>query len=221
MEVTGLVPGSARLLTPSPSHHGVPGARPPGQHRPLPQPCLAMPLGHQVSSSHSRGGPRHRRRQQRGHHFGLYTCPRRLSGSAPLNLQVRKVRMCGNPASMRVCGRSAVREAVREVRKAWRRTVRPAPPASGPKAPGSTSTSSGAPASLAGNTLPVWREDEPATAPHPGPAGHSSRSPRMEDRTRYTVHFSAPGGEALQPKCLPSVCRCPRSFSSRSAARSL
>ena len=85
----------------------------------------------------------------------------------------------------------------------------------------STSTNSAARSTLAASVSPTQRESEPATAPHPGPAGHSSRSPRIEDRTRYTVHFSAPGGEALQPKCLPSVCRCPRSFSSRRAARSL
>ncbi len=147
-----------------------------------------------------------------------------LRSALPLPVkQVRKVRKCGNPAFMRVCGRSAVREAVREVRKAWRLTVRLAPPAAGRQAPGVSTacTGSTARASLAGSSRPAQRESEPAAAPHPGPAVYSSRSPRIEDRTRYTVHFSAPGGEARQPKCLPSVCRCPRSFSRRRAARSL
>lgn len=171
--------------------------------------------------------------QQHGRGVLVVSCGTPAARSAPapaaaVALQppakpVRKVRKCGNPASMRVCSRLAVREAVREVRKARRLKVRLAPPAFGLRAPDAmiASTSGTAPAILADNSLPARREDDPATAPHPGPAGHSSKSPRIEDRTRYTVHFSAPGGDALQPKCLPSVCRCPRSFSSRSAARSL
>ena len=38
-------------------------------------------------------------------------------------------------------------------------------------------------------------------------APQASLSPRIEDFTRYTVHFSAPGGDALHPKCLPSRTR--------------
>ena len=146
-------------------------------------------------------------------------------------MQVRKVRKCGNPASMRVCGRSAVREAVREVRKAWRPSVRLAPPTAGALAlttqpPYAESCNSLPPGSE--SPLPTRAQEGPAAVGACQQAGRCNRcalSPRAEftrvhharKRSDYRGHGvritpvrrGAEGPMRYTSSLCRRACRCP------------